>query len=121
MPSPPHLLVTTPAPKRDKLHRRSLDLFADNGHGKAQLEKIAAAYSPPTIHKRACSKPGQRRTRAGQNDKTAEIPENLFDVLPFRDLDLTAKEESQPYARIPYLPGNTLYQVRRCLKKAGIQ
>ena len=49
-----------------------------------------------------------------------DIPDNLFDVLPFKECDLSEKTESQPYARIPFLPNNTFHQIRRSLKKAGI-
>ena len=49
-----------------------------------------------------------------------ETPDNLFDVLPFRDVDLSDDTEKTPYCRIPYMPGPAFHQIKRTLKKYGI-
>ena len=81
------------------------------------MEQIASSYKPPAIHKQ---KSKSTATTKQKHKQTTEIPENLFYVLPFREFDLSDKTEVQPYARIPYLPGNIFHQIRRSLGKAGI-
>ena len=48
------------------------------------------------------------------------IPENLFDVLPFRDYDIANKEESKPYIVTTYLPNGIFHQMKKACSKAGI-
>ena len=80
--------------------------------------EIAATYTPPTTNNKNSSKNKPAKNSATHSDTS--IPDNLFDVLPFRDTDLSDKEERQPYARIPYIAGNIYHQIRRSLNKAGI-
>ena len=63
---------------------------------------------------------GPNSTKEKHKPHQNDSPENLFDVLPFRDVDLSDKEEHQLYARIPYIAGNVYHQIRRSLQKAGV-
>ena len=47
-------------------------------------------------------------------------PKNLFDVLPFKGINLADDEEYKPFAKIPYIPGPTYHIIKRSLKKAGV-
>ena len=93
------------------------NLFSDNGHEVKELEKIIAAYSPPSL------KPTYHKNKKSPNSHKpthSEIPENLFEVLPFHYTDISNEEEYKPFARIPFLPGNIFHQIKRSLSKAGI-
>ena len=46
-----------------------------------------------------------------------DVPHNLFDVLPFRDLDIS-EEESKPYVVMTYLPDGTFHKIKRACDKA---
>ena len=94
------------------------DLFAENGHNRVELKGIADAYSPPSLNTTSHTK--KRPKAPNTSTKPNEVPENLFDVLPFRNTDMTNEEERRPFARIPYLPGNIFHQIRRSLSKAGV-
>ena len=52
---------------------------------------------------------------------TSNIPENLFDILPFRETDTTPEEENKPYVIMTYLPDGIYHQMRRACEKAGVQ
>ena len=52
---------------------------------------------------------------------TSNIPENLFDILPFRETDTTPEEERKPYVIMTYLPDGIYHQMRRACEKAGVQ
>ena len=95
-----------------------INLFEDNGHERTELEEIASTYQPPPLKKR--SKTKKRQSKSNHSDTNSEMPENLFDVLPFRDCDLADDTEKKPYARIPYMPGPVFHQIKRTLKKYGI-
>ena len=95
------------------------NLFVDNGHDRALLQKVASSYKPPTTTTDHTNK--KRITNKNKhNCKQKDTPDNLFDILPFRDIDLTDKEEYQPYCRIPYIPGGIFHEIRRALKDAGV-
>ena len=47
------------------------------------------------------------------------IPENLFEVLPFHCEDLS-KEEYRPYACVTYIPGPVHHQLSKACRKAGV-
>ena len=47
-------------------------------------------------------------------------PDNLFDVLPFRDTDIS-EEEKKPYVVMTYLPDGVFHQMKRACNKAGVQ
>ena len=95
-----------------------INLFADNGHEKSKLREIANTYKPATVVTRREKQ--SQKSKAQPPSNLTEVPENLFDILPFRDCDLSDKEEKKLFARIPYLPGNLYHQIRRSLSKAGI-
>ena len=56
--------------------------------------------------------------RSAGNDN--ETPENLFDVLPFRESDIS-EEEFKPYVVMTYLPDGIYHQMKRACNKAGVQ
>ena len=96
-----------------------INLFVDNGHDRPLLEKVALSYKPPTTTQDHTNKNKRITNNNKHNCKQKDIPENLFDILPFRGIDLTDKEEYKPYCRIPYIPGIFL-EIRRTLNEAGI-
>ena len=98
----------------------TIDLFEDNGHDRKILEKIAASYEPP---KQGAKNSAKTKNKSQMNKQTVSvdtIPDNLFDVLPFRDIDMTEKEEYKPYVVMTYLPNGIFHQVKRACSKAGI-
>ena len=96
-----------------------LDLYEDNGHDRAKLAAIAAEYKPPSTSQPSKKDRNKRTQTKRQNISEDSIPENLFDILPFRD-DSTTDEEYKPFACIPFIPGGTSYQLKRILTKAGV-
>ena len=46
------------------------------------------------------------------------IPENLFDVLPFREADIADPEENKPYIVTTYLPDGTFHHDEKGLKQS---
>ena len=105
------------AEKTQKEIRYVTDLFEDNGFNRKELEKIADEYKPSEKPK-GRNKQYQQKTNSDKNDN----PENLFDVLPFRDTDAPGtEEERKPYVVMPYLPDGVYHQMRRACKKAGVQ
>ena len=94
-----------------------INLFADNGHEKSKLREIANTYKPATVVTSRENK--SQKCMAQPTTNLTEVPKNLFDILPFRDCDLSNKEEKKLLARIPYLLGNLYHQIRHSLDKAG--
>ena len=95
-----------------------IDLFVDNGHNRGTLEQVAATYKPPSnTNKRTTNK---NKHNCKQKDTHKDIPDNLFDVLPFIGIDLSDQDEFKPYCRIPYIPGGTFHEIRRALNEAGV-
>ena len=80
------------------------------------LEKIAREYTPPDNNNKA------RQNKQKQTNKTKqnECPENLFDVLPFRETDLS-EEEYKPYIVTTYLPDGIYHKMKRNCEKAGVK
>lgn len=93
-------------------------MFQDNGHNRNKLEKIAKEYTPPTI-KRKDGHSKKQNNRQNKNNHTKEIPENLFDVLPFKDTTIGDETAYKPYACLPFIPGPTGHRLRRAFAKAG--
>ena len=58
-------------------------------------------------------------TNRNKRTDTDSIPDNLFDVLPFKD-DQNTDEEYKPFACIPFIPGGLSYRIKRALTKAGV-
>ena len=48
------------------------------------------------------------------------MPDNLFDVLPFKDCDLKDTEVDKPYIVMTYLPDGTYHKLKRSCEKAGV-
>ena len=84
----------------------------------AKLAAIAAEYKPPSTSQPR-KKERNRRTQTSRHNNEETIPENLFDVLPFKD-DKPTDEEYKPFARIPFIPGGISYRIKRTLTKAGV-
>ena len=97
-----------------------IELFVDNGHDRSLLEKVAFSYKPPTTTTDHTNKDKRINNKTKHNCKQKDTPDNLFDILPFRGIDLTDPEEYKPYCRIPYIPGGTFHEIRRTLNEAGI-
>ena len=93
----------------------AINLLEDNGHKRAPLEKIAQEYKPSEPKKKQNK---QRTKNSAGNDN--ETPENLFDVLPFRESDIS-EEEFKPYVVVTYLPDGIYHQMKRACNKAGVQ
>ena len=60
------------------------------------------------------------RGTSTSNPDNNEIPENLFDVLPFRNIELGDQVEKRPYIVMTYLPNGTYHKLKRKCEKAGI-
>ena len=96
-----------------------IDLFVDNGHDRTKLEQVAATYKPPSST--TSTDTNKRITNKNKHKcKQKDIPDNLFDVLPFRDVDLSDESEYKPYCRIPYIPEGFFHEIRRALNEAGV-
>ena len=63
--------------------------------------EIANTYKPATVVTSRENK--SQKSKAQPTTNLTEVPHNLFDILPFRDCDLSNKEEKKLFARIPYL------------------
>ena len=99
----------------------TINLFEDNGHSRKTLEDIARTYTPPSNENKDSStnrKNNNKNKHKADNNKETHI-ENLFDVLPFREEDLS-EEEYKPFVVMTYLPDGTYHQVKRACDKAGI-
>ena len=93
-----------------------LDLYEDNGYDRAKLTAIAAEYKPPSSSQPRKKERNKRTHTSRQSSYEETIPENLFDVLPFKD-DNSTDEEYKPFACIP---GGISYLIKRSLTEAGI-
>ena len=87
------------------------------------LENISKNYCPPEIG--ACMRKSKKGGKNGASTSAHTtpldaIPNNLFDVLPFRDFDISDKQEDKPYVVLKYLPDGIYHQIRRACNKAGI-
>ena len=98
----------------------AINLFEDNGHDRKLLESVARSYTPPQMDQKSTKSKCKSNINAVQTRSHETIPENLFDVLPFRDYDITNKEESKPYIVTTYLPNGIFHQMKKACSKAGI-
>jgi len=81
--------------------------FEDNGFNRKELEKIIDEYKPSEKPK-GCNKQYQPKNNTDKNDN----PENLFDVLPFRDTDTPGTEEDRkPYVVMTFLPDGVYHTI----------
>ena len=93
-----------------------IDMFEDNGFNRKMLEKIASEYKP------SATPTGRNKNKQNRKQQTDDADqENLFNVLPFRDVDDSAPEERKPYVVMTYLPDGIYHQMNRACKKAGVQ
>ena len=97
-------------------------MYIDNGHNAAKFKKVAETYVPPDPSSnknknRKNKKNGYTKKTTTSSDKP--IPDNLFDVLPFRNEDLS-EEEDRPYVVTTYLPNGTYHRLKRACEKAGV-
>ena len=88
-------------------------------YDKAKLTAIAAKYKPQSSYQPRKKEHNKRTHTSRQSSDEETLPENLFDVLPFKD-DNSTDEEYKPFARIPFIPGGISYCIKRSLTKAGI-
>ena len=89
-----------------------LDLYEDNGHDRAKLAAIATEYKAPSTAQSKRKDRNKHRQSNQQGNNEDHIPENLFDVLPFKN--------DKPFARIPFIPVGISYRIKRSLTKAGV-
>ena len=94
----------------------TLDLYEDNGHDRATLQKIADTYTPPTSNN---NNNNNKKQTKKQKQAAENQTRNLFNVLPFRFELLGEEEEEILFACIEYIP-EVAPQLRRALKKAGV-
>ena len=100
----------------------TIDLFEDNGHDRKTLEKIASSYKPPNQGGKNLTPKNKKQTTAANKitNSVNTIPDNLFDVLPFRDTNMGEHEDYKPYIVMNYLPNGIFHQIKRACSKAGI-
>ena len=113
-----HKLCSTPEQTQKEIDFL-LNLYEDNGHDRAKLAAIASEYSPPSTSQPKKKDRNKHTPYKRQSTKEDSIPDNLFDVLPFKDQDFQ-DEEYKPFARIPFIPGGISYRLKRSLTKAGV-
>ena len=97
-----------------------LNLFEDNGHDRRMLERIATDYTPPSTTTSTTAANKSKRQKNKRSQQTQENPSNLFDILPFREVDLSEEDEFKPYIVMPYLPDGKYHQMKRACDKAGV-
>ena len=102
----------------------TLNLFEDNGHNRAQLQKIADAYTPqPTAKSK--NKAKDNLSNVNPEISIQQSNKELFRALPFRSEEDVAEEEEEKdgerkkFACIPYIP-EIAHPLKRILKKAGV-
>ena len=83
------------------------------------LQRIADTYTPPTTTTNN-NKNKNKSKKQGHNAHEQTDETNLFNVLPFRDTDLSEEEEFKPYIVMTYLPDGTYHQMKRACDKAGV-
>ena len=93
-----------------------INLFADNGHKREMLGKMAKDYTPPSLQQQTSKNKKQSKSSASAIE---DIPDNLFDILPFRGVNIGDEPQYKPYACVPFIPGPTHYRLKRAFSKAG--
>ena len=79
------------------------------------LQKIADTYKPSECKKQN----NKNKQKQNKNNNETEIPENLFEVLPFSETDLS-EDEYKPYVVMTFLPDGVYHQMRRARDKADL-
>ena len=70
-----------------------INLFEDNGHKRKTLEDLAKNYIPPSLETKAQN--NNKKTKKGA-EKQMDVPDNLFDVLPFKGVNIGDETEFRP-------------------------
>ena len=86
-------------------------------NGRTKVPLCSTGLRP--LRGRCPKKERNKRTQYNKQNNSDAIPENLFDVLPFKD-ECPKDEEYKPFAHIPFIPGGTSYRLKRSLAKAGV-
>ena len=86
------------------------------------LKDIARSYTTLSRDQNTNTDNGQTKpiTKKKSSQNSTIVPENLCDVLPIWDSDLT-KDKCKPYIVITYLPDGTQHRIKRACDKAGIR
>ena len=86
-----------------------------------KLEDVVKSYTPPAPGTNTKKKNNDQQSHTRPTTQPCEsVLDNLLDVLPFRDTDISDKEEYKPYIVTTYLPDGTFHQMKRACQKAGI-
>ena len=83
------------------------------------MDKISEEYIPPSLGQKNRNNTKKKTTEKQNENKEENIPENLFDVLPFRETKIS-EDEFKPFIVTTYLPGGIHYQMKRACEKAGV-
>ena len=94
------------------------NMFEDNGHNRKNLDKIAKDYTPPSLGQKSQNSKNKKSRKPNKNTNE-DIPDNLFDILPFRDTNIS-EDEYKPYIVTTYLPDGIHHQLKRACDKAGV-
>ena len=99
-------------------------MFEDNGHNRQTLAEVVKSYTPPTLNGQK-QKEKKKQSNIRPNSMNTHlhsyaIPDNLFDVLPFKNTKLGEDEETKPYVVMQYLPGGIYYKIKKACAKAGV-
>ena len=81
------------------------------------LEDIAKNYKPPELAPKHLK---NNKKQKPSHNNSQEVPENLFDILPFKDVNLNDDTQNKPYVCVTYLPGATHHRLKRAFTKAGV-
>ena len=83
-------------------------------------KKISKEYVPANLGQKNKNNAKTKKTQK-QNETTYEdTPENLFDVLPFKEINISEDEGYKPFIVTTYLPDGIHYQLKRACDKAGV-
>ena len=96
------------------------NMFEDNSHNRQHLEKIAKEYVPAGLGQKSRTNTNNNKTQKPNKDQNERIPKNLFDILPFRETNISEEKEFKPYIVTTYLPDGLHHQLKRACDKAGV-
>ena len=100
------LSCSSPEQTKDKIEF-TLNLFEDNGHDRKQLQEIANTYTPPKLDQNT-SKTKNKNEKKKSTQIAADIhTKNLFDELPFKNIQLGDDSENKMYACKKYVTENS--------------
>ena len=114
-----HRLCSTTEQRKNAI-KFAIQMFVDNGHDRLTLQNVANTYTPPTDQQRKERIEKQKNNKKSASPSNAEKENsNLFQELPFPELQPEKNEEDKAYVCVPFIP-EIGPQLKRILKKNNI-